>query len=217
MGIEVLLADDHAVLRSGLRAVLEAEPGIRIVGETGNGTETLHFLQTRKVDVLILDITMPGGISGTRIAEEVVQSHPGTRIVVLTMHEDEFYVREMFKIGVHAYLLKKSGIDHLKAAVHAACRGERYLDPSLAGLLVSSFMNVPVKKATAAPEPLTPREREVCRLLAWGHTNAEVGKKLFISERTVETHRANIMNKLQLANRAELVRFAIDTGLLKIE
>ena len=212
-----MIADDHAVFRSGLKALLEKEPDLQVVAETGTGFDTLKAVAENAVDVLLLDIAMPG-LSGPRVAEEVLRKKPDMAIVILTMHEDPYYLQELFKIGVRGFVLKKSTGTDLLQAIRAAHRGQQYIDPALAGHVISSYVGRPSPKRKAERlDLLTPREQEVCRLLAYGHTNAEVAQKLFISERTVETHRTNIMTKLNLRSRAELVRFAIDRGLLKLQ
>lgn len=217
MSIRVLIADDHAVFRSGLRALLEKEPGIEVVGETGTGFETIEAVGEKEVDVLLLDITMPG-LSCPRVVEAVLKKRPRLAIVILTMHEDKYYLQELLKAGARAFMLKKSTGAELLQAIRAASRGERYVDASLAGTLISSYIRGPSKdKETGRLKPLTPREQEVCSLLAYGHTNAEIARRLSISKRTVEGHRLNIMSKLNLNSRAELVRFAIDHGLSKLD
>ncbi len=216
MSIRILISDDHAVFRSGLKALLEKEPDLEVVGESGNGTETIRAAQQKDFDVLLLDINMPG-LSGPRVAEEVLKVKPNLAIVVLTMHEDEHYLQELFKIGARSYVLKKSTGTELIQAIRAAYGGRIYIDPALAGLVLSPFVGATPRREPDRLGLLTPREQEVCRLLAYGYTNAEVAEKLFISDRTVETHRTNIMNKLGLKSRAELVQFSIDNGLLRIE
>lgn len=214
MRIRILIADDHAVFRSGLRALLQQESDIEVVGETGSGIETLKALDTLKVDVLVLDINMPG-LSGNRVAEQALQKRPSLAIVVLTMHEDEYYLQEMLRIGVRGYVLKKSTGTEVVHAIRAVYRGDSYIDPALANFVISPYVG-----RSSSPKPsrlslLTQREQEVLILLVYGHTNAEVAEKLCISDRTVETHRTNITGKLGLKSRADLVRFAIDNGLLK--
>ncbi|HPO16966.1 MAG TPA: response regulator transcription factor [Candidatus Hydrogenedentes bacterium] len=216
MAIRVFIADDHAVFRNGLRILLEKEKDIEVVGETGSGPETLHALETCKADVVLLDINLPG-LSGNRVAEELLKKRPAPAIVVLTMHEDEYYLQELLRIGARGYVLKKSTGTEVLHAIRAAFRGDTYIDPALANLVVSPYVGRTNPKKSSRLDLLTQREKEVCTLLAYGHTNAEVGEKLCISDRTVETHRNNIMGKLGLTNRAELVRFAIDNGLLKVE
>ncbi len=214
MAIRIMLADDHAVFRSGLRALLEKEKDFRVVNESGSGVDTLRLLDDAAADVLLLDISMPG-LPGPRVAEEALRKRPSLAIVILTMHEDEYYLQEMLRIGVRGYVLKKSTGTELVHAIRAAYRGDCYIDPALANLVISPYVGKPASNDPNRLGVLTQREQEVCRLLALGHTNAEVGKQLFISDRTVETHRNNIMGKLGLKSRAELVRFAIDNGLLK--
>jgi DNA-binding NarL/FixJ family response regulator len=216
MSIRILIADDHAVFRSGLKALLEKEPDIEVVGETGNGFDTIRAVAEANVDVLLLDIAMPG-LSGAKVAETVLKDKPNLAVVVLTMHEDEYYLQEFFRLGVRGYVLKKSTGTDVVQAIRAARKGEQYVDPALAGLLISSYVGRPPKKQkTERLDLMTPRELEVLTLLAYGHTNAEIAEKLCISERTVETHRTNIMTKLEIKSRAELVRFAIDNEMLKL-
>ncbi len=216
MSIRIFIADDHAVFRSGLRALLEKEPDIEVVGETGNGFDTIRAVAETELDVLLLDVAMPG-LPGSKVAEAVLKDKPNLSIVVLTMHEDEYYLQEFFRLGVRAYVLKKSTGTDVVQAIRAARKGEQYIDPALAGLLISTYVGRPPKKPkTDRLDLMTPRELEVMTLLAYGHTNAEIAEKLCISERTVETHRTNIMTKLEFKSRAELVRFAIDNGMLKL-
>lgn len=214
MPIRILIADDHAVFRSGLRALLEKEHDLEVVGEAGDGFTTIEAAARPDVDVLLLDISMPG-MRGPKIAEAALSARPQLAIVVLTMHEDEYYLQELFRIGARAFVLKKSTGTDLVQAIRAAYDGQRYIDPALAGDVLCSYVGGPrPAKGAARTDLLTPREREVCTLLAYGHTNAEIAGKLGISERTVETHRTHIMGKLHLNSRAELVRFALDNGLL---
>jgi len=216
MAIRILIADDHAVFRSGLRALLEKEEDFEVVGETGSGLDTLAAIGKAEVDVLLLDISMPG-LPGPRVAQEALKRRSRLAIVILTMHEDEYYLQELLRVGVHGYVLKKSTGTEVAQAVRAAYRGDSFIDPAMAKHVISPYAGRPLAQAPDRLGVLTPREREVCRLLAYGHTNAEVAEQLYISNRTVETHRTNIMSKLDLKNRAELVRFAIDNGLLKME
>ncbi len=215
MPVRIVIADDHAVFRSGLRALLEKETDMEVVAETGDGFATIQAACQHDVDVLILDITMPG-LPGPKVAESVLKERPRLAIVVLTMHEDKYYLQELFKIGVRAFVLKKSTGTDLLEAIRAAYRGERYVDSALAGNVISSYLGQPSTKKAGRLDLLTPREKEVCTLLAYGHTNAEIARKLCISQRTVESHRNNLMGKLDLKSRAKLVRFAMDNGLLKL-
>ena len=216
MSIQVLIADDHAVFRSGLRALLEKEEDIIVVGETGDGPATLDALELHPVDVLILDITMPGK-NGTEVAAAAIRRRPKLSIVVLTMHEDEYYLQEMLRVGARAFVLKKSTGTELVEAIRSAHSGQQYVDSALAGSVISTLLGRRRRGGgQSRADLLTPREREICTLLANGHTNAEISAKLAISERTVETHRSHIMGKLSLQSRAELVRFAIEHGLMRL-
>lgn len=214
MGIKILISDDHAIFRSGLRAYLEKIEDFVVEAESGNGFETLDILRNRKIDVLLLDISMPG-IPSLKVAEEALKINPNIAIVVLTMHEDEYYLKEFLKIGIKSYILKKSPPSELVHAIKAAHSGKHYIDPAFSQFMVSYMIEKP-KKSRRKKAVLTTREEEVLKLLAMGYTNEEVARKLFISKRTVETHRANIMQKLNFKTRAELVRYALENGLLKL-
>ncbi len=214
MTIRILLADDHAMFRSGLRALLEKEADLEVVGEAGSGHEVLEALENTNVDVLLLDINMPG-LKGSRIAELALEQYPSLLVVALTMHEDEYYVQELFKIGVKGYVLKKSTGTEALQAIRAVYRGDEYIDPALASMLISPFVGKATQKKQGRLDVLTRREQEILELLVYGHTNTEIAEKLCISERTVETHRSNITGKLGLKSRSELVRFAIENGLMK--
>lgn len=215
MSTRIFIADDHAIFRSGLRAFLEKEENFEVVGESGDGFDTIRLVTERELDVLLLDISMPGP-PGSKVAEAILKRRPDLPVVVLTMHEDEYYLQEFFKIGVRAFVLKKSTGTELVHAIRAVVDGKHYVDPVLSNYMISSYVGRPLKKKAGRLSILTQREQEVLRLLGLGHTNEEVAEKLFISNRTVETHRSNIMAKLELKSKAELVRFAIDNGLLKI-
>ena len=213
MKIRTLIADDHAIFRCGLRALLERTPDVEVVGEASDGFETIRAVAENQIDVLILDLGMPG-VHGSKVAETVRRDQPHVSIVILTMNENSYYLRELFRIGARGFVLKRSSCTNLLQAIRAAYRGESYVDPPLAGRLVSVYAGIPVKNGQVRLDILTQREREVCTHLAYGHTNAEIAGMLSISERTVETHRANIFAKLDLQTRADLVRFALDNGLM---
>jgi two-component system response regulator NreC len=216
MPIRILIADDHAVFRSGLKMLLEKESDFEVIGETGNGYDTVRAVTETDLEVLLLDVAMPG-LSGARVAEEVLKCKPNLHIVVLTMHEDEYYLQEFFRLGVRAYVLKKSTGTDVVQAIRAAQKGKQYIDPALADVVISSYVGrQPTKPKSRRLDAVTPRELEVLTLLAYGHTNGEIAEKLSISERTVETHRTNIMTKMEFRSRADLVRFAIDNGMLKL-
>jgi two-component system response regulator NreC len=209
----ILLVDDHAVFRSGVRALLEREGDLVIAGEAGGADDALALLSRLEVDVVLLDLSLPGK-GGAWFAERARRQHPRLALLVLTMHEDQSYLHQLFGIGALGYLLKKSSGSALVEAIRAVSRGQHYVDPALAGSLEADRVARTRPASAGGPEKLTAREREVARLLAWGHTNLEIAAKLNISDRTVETHRANVMSKLRLTTRADLVRFAVRHGLL---
>jgi two-component system response regulator NreC len=209
VSIRLVLADDHAVVRTGLRLLLDAEEGMEVVAEAGDAESALRAVLGYKPDVLVLDLNMPGDLSSLDALPGVTERSPGTRTVVLTMQEDPEFARRALRAGAAAYVLKEAADAELVEAVRRAAAGETYLNPSLGAKLAAAPPPV-----TGNPDDLSPREVEVLRLIALGHTNAEIGEQLFLSIRTVETHRAHVQQKLRRSTRAELVRYAIDHGLL---
>ena len=209
--IRVLIVDDHQLVRSGLRLLLEAEKDMTVEDEAGNAADAVRLARLHKPDVVLLDVVMPGG-SGLDAAPEIKEAAPKTRILVLSMQDDPSYVRQAFSAGASGYLLKEAADNELVAAVREVAGGGSYVHPTLGARLAAAEAEA---QARAAADPLSEREREVLRLLALGHTNQEIAKMLFISVRTAETHRAHIMQKLRLSTRAELVRYALDHGLLE--
>jgi two-component system, NarL family, response regulator NreC len=207
--ITIVLADDHHVVRSGLRLLLDAEEGLEVVGEAADADAALRSVRGHKPSVLILDLNMPGETSSLAAIPLVRDRSPGTAVVVLTMQEDPSFARHALRAGAAGYVLKDSANAELVEAVRRAAAGETYLAPRLGAALAAS----PLEPA-GPPDDLTPRELEVLRLIALGHTNAEIGAQLYLSIRTVETHRAHIQQKLRRSSRAELVRYALDHGLL---
>jgi len=209
--IRVLIVDDHAVVRSGLRRVLDAEGDIETVAEAPNAERAVYEAIESKPDVVLMDVVMPGR-SGIEATASILQAVPATRVLVLSMQDDPRYVREAFDAGASGYVMKEAADAEVVAAVRAVADGERYLHPALGAKVVAAESE---ERRRADEDPLSEREREVLRLLALGHTNQEIARNLYISVRTAETHRAHIMQKLRLATRAELVRYALDRGLLE--
>jgi two-component system, NarL family, response regulator NreC len=203
--------DDHAVVRSGLKLVLDADDGIEPVGEAGTARDAIFEARSLKPDVILLDVVMPDQ-SGLDIIPTLLHENPDTKILVLSMQDDPRYVREAFDAGASGYVLKEAADREVVAAVREVAGGGRYVDPELGARLVAAES---AERRRAEEDPLSEREGEVLRLLALGHTNQEIAKQLYISVRTAETHRAHIMQKLRLSSRAELVRYAIDRGLLE--
>ena len=211
MSIRVLVVDDHAVVRTGLRRVLDAEPDIETIGEAPNAERAVFEAMAHKPDVVLMDVVMPGK-SGIEIIPTLQQNAPEARVLVLSMQDDPRYLREAFAAGARGYVLKEAADTEVVDAVRAVAAGERYVHPALGARLVEAEA---AERRRADEDPLSDREREVLRLLALGHTNQEIAKLLYISVRTAETHRAHIMQKLRLSSRAELVRYALSEGLLE--
>ena len=212
--IRVLLADDHAVLRSGLRALLNLEPDMEVVGEASNGREAIELGQTLKPDVIVMDISMPemDGLAATKAIHEVgIPCH----IVILTVHAEEDYLFQTLQMGASGYVLKSSADTELMDAIRAAQRGEVFLYPSAVKKVLGEYLKgTRGEGKKGALEALTSREKEVLKLTAEGFTNQEIAEKLVISPKTVDTYRQRIMEKLNLHHRSQLVRYALKTGLL---
>ncbi len=206
--IRLLIVDDHQLVRSGLRRLLEGEEDLTVEDEAGTAADAVRLARLHKPDVILLDVVMPGG-SGLDAIPEIREAAPEAKIVALSMQDDPSYVRQAFAAGASGYVLKEAADDELLAAVHEVAAGGNYVDPQLGARLAAAD-----SAAASAEDPLSDREREVLRLLALGHTNQEIASQLYLSVRTAETHRARIMQKLGLETRAELVRHAIDRGLL---
>ena len=213
MSIRVLVVDDHAVVRAGLRLLLDAQDDIETVGEAGDAREAIFEARSTKPDVVLMDVVL-GGKSGIEVTPELLHEQPETRVLVLSMQDDPRYVREAFAAGAHGYVLKEAADAELVTAVREVARGGRYVHPALGARMAAADA---AAADAAEHDPLSDREREVLRLLALGHTNQEIAQMLYISVRTAETHRAHIMQKLRLETRAELVRYALAQGLLEPE
>lgn len=216
MSVSIVLADDHAVVRHGLRALLEAEPTFRIVGETSDGLQVTDLVTKLKPDVLITDLMMPG-LNGLEVTRQVSQRAPHTRVIILSMHANEGYVLEALRNGASGYVLKESSSADLVRAVREVASGRRYLSPPLSERAIQSYINSADNAPLDPYDALTNREREVLHLAAEGFSNAEIAARLSISPRTAETHRGNLMRKLDLRSQTDLVRYAIRRGILPME
>ena len=204
--IRIVLADDHAVVRSGLRLVLENEPAFEVVAEASDADSARRYVRGHRPAVLVLDLNMPGG-SSLEAIPAIREESPRTQIVVLTMQDEPAFARQALSTGALAYVLKEAADDELVEAVRRAAVGESYLNPKLGA-------RVAKEPAPGPPDDLSQREVDVLRLIALGHTNAEIAEQLFLSVRTVETHRSHIQQKLRLSSRAELVAYALERGLI---
>jgi len=210
VAIRLLIVDDHQLVRSGLRRLLEAEEDFDVEDEAGTAYDAVRLARLHKPDVILLDVVMPGG-SGIDAISEIIEASPNTKVLTLSMEDDPSYVRHAFAAGAKGYVLKEAADDELIAAVREVANGGSYVDHTLGSRIAAYDASALAAKEA---DPLSDREREILRLLALGYTNQEIAKQLYISVRTAETHRARIMQKLRLTTRAELVRVAIERGLL---
>ena len=210
----ILLADDHAVVRRGLRLVLEAQPDLEVVAEVGDGAEAVRRGLQDDVDLAVIDITMPR-MTGLQATRELHRRRPALRILMLSMHENERYLYEALKAGASGYVLKTVADRDLVEACRAAMRGERFLYPGAMTPLIAGYLHRARNEQPLREDPLTPREQEVLKLVAEGYTNKQIAEALVISEKTVERHRANILEKLGMRDRVELTRYAIRHGLIE--
>ncbi len=212
--LRILLADDHIVMRTGLRALLERQPNLEVVGECENGRETVKLAASLRPDVVVMDVGMPilNGIEATKM---IVSKHPTTAVVILSMHADESYVMRALKAGARGYLLKDSAADDLISAIQAVSQNKSFFAPKVSRILAEDYVRVLKQKgAVDSYDLLTDREREILQLLAEGKANKEVATSLNISPYTVETHRGHILQKLNLHNSAELVLYAVRKGII---
>ena len=215
MAIRILIADDHAVIRAGLRTILKAEPDLEVVGEAADGREALRLAGELRPDIILMDISMPvpagGGIETTRRLRD---SLPDARVLILTVHEDEGLLQEAIRAGAAGYIVKRAAEAELVSAIRAVWRGDMYVHPAMTRILLRDLAVQPTLNKQGSPESLTPREIDILRLLAKGHTNRQIADALHLSVRTVEGHRANLMSKLELHSRVELTSFAEEHNLL---
>ncbi len=206
--VHIVLADDHEVVRAGLRLLLEAEPGFEVVAEAGDVDGAVRYVRGHKPEVIVLDLNMPGTKTSLEAITDIKEASPATNVVVLTMQDDPSFARSALQAGALAYVLKEAADNELIEAVQRAADGDSYLNPRLGAALAAL-------RPASPPDELTERETEVLRLIALGHTNAEIAEQLHLSVRTVESHRAHIQQKLRRTTRAELVRYALDRGLVQ--
>ncbi len=216
--IRILIADDHAVLRAGLKMLLEAQPDMEVVGEAATGKEALELASLLAPDVILLDITMPG-MEEFRALRELREKVPSARILILTMHDHKGYLKRALREGASGYVVKKAADVELISAIRAVYRGDLYIHPSVTRALLEDALDAEATRGEGVfrppPEMLSPREKEILRLVALGYTNSQIAEKLFISVKTVETYKARIKEKLGLKTRAAMVRYALQQGLLK--
>jgi DNA-binding NarL/FixJ family response regulator len=210
----LLIADDHVMVRRGLRLVLDAEPDLRVVAEASDGAEALELVRDTEIDLAILDVSMPR-MTGLQASAELARRHAAVKVLMLSMHDNEQYLFEALKAGASGYVLKTAADRDLVHACRAALRGEPFLYPSAVAALIRDFLARAGSGEAVPEEPLTPRELEVVKLVAEAHTNPEIAELLHISPRTVERHRENVMAKLGMRDRVQLTRYAIRRGLVE--
>lgn len=210
----IVLADDHQIVRQGLKSLLETEPDFKIVGEAGDGIEAAQLIERLHPDVAVLDMMM-GGINGLEVTRQVQKRSPDTKVVILSMYGNEAYVLEALRAGAKGYVLKGSTSEELVRAIREAMAGRHYLSPPLSETAIQTYMHKAERAAMDPYDTLTNREREVLHLAAQGCNNADIAAKLFISRRTVEVHRASMMQKLGLDSQTDLIRYALQKGILE--
>jgi DNA-binding NarL/FixJ family response regulator len=215
---KIFLADDHAILREGLRYILGSVTGYEVVGESGDGREALGMIEKLKPDIAIIDISMPG-MTGVEIARQVKKYTRTVRIIILSRHDNEEYVNELLKLGVNGYVLKDNAGDDLLRAVAEVSKGNIYLSPRITRKIVTDYLSPNVRETAGRPDSqftaLSTREREILKLIAEGRSNAEIASTLWISDKTVKVHRSNIMKKLDIHKVADLVKYAVKSGLVE--
>lgn len=213
--IRVLIVDDHAILREGIRALLKLSPDIEVVGEAGDGLEAISKVRELTPDIVLMDIAMPG-LGGLEATQEIHKQYPDSRVVILSQHDDSEYVFPILKAGAAGYILKKAVGTELVAAIRAVHQGGSFLYPSVATAVIEGYIQRG-EDAESSYDRLTDREKQVLRLIAEGRTNREIAEMLSLSVKTVIAHRANLMEKLDIHNRTELVKYAIRKGLVQID
>lgn len=212
--LRIFLADDHTVMREGLKSLVNAQADMEVIGEADNGRTALQKARELQPDVVIMDVSMPE-LSGMKVTEQLKRSCQNIKVLVLTAHDESGYLRQLLKVGASGYVLKKAAAEELINAIRAVAAGGVYLDPTLAGKVVGGYVGSRRLKGTPQGQDLSEREAEVLRLVAWGYTNKEIASYLTISVKTVETHKGNILEKLDLRSRVEMVRYALRQGWLR--
>jgi DNA-binding NarL/FixJ family response regulator len=212
--LRIVLADDHAIVREGLRALIDRQSDMEVIGEAADGREAIEVIERLRPDVVVMDLSMPV-MNGTRAAKELMWRHPDLKILALTVHEERSYLRELLEAGASGYLLKRVAAEELVHAIRRVAEGGVYVDGRLIPDVLDRFLRTPGNQARTEGRALTPREEEVVRLIARGYSNKEIAGQLSVSVKTVETHKARATEKLGIHNRAGLVRYAMQQGWMK--
>jgi DNA-binding NarL/FixJ family response regulator len=216
MSVKILLADDHKITRQGLRSLLEKEPDMEVVAEAEEGRTAVRLVRELLPDVVVMDVSMPD-LNGMEATHQIVAEHPNVKVIALSIHSDNLFVSEMLKSGASGYLLKDCAFEELARAIHVVVDGKTYLSPAVLGVVVDDYLHRLARTESPSSEVLTDREREVLQLIAEGKSTKQVALKLHISVKTVETHRRQIMSKLDIHTIAELTKYAIRKGLTSLE
>lgn len=215
--IRILIVDDHDLVREGIRTMLQQEPGLQVVGEVGDGQQAVRAVRELRPDVVLMDLNLPGGLGGLEATEAILADFPATKVIVLTQYEHREYIKRALRIGARGYLLKSSASQQLKEAIRAVHQGLRYLHPLVADELVDLVSHGESLESASDLERLTRRERQVFKLLAEGATSREIARYLGVSLKTAVTHRTNLMAKLDVHSRAELIKLALRWGVITVE
>ena len=217
MGIRVLIADDHKIMLAGLRSLLEKQTDIDVVAEAENGRKAVQVAQEKKPDVVVMDVSMPD-LNGIEATKQIIESLPETNVIALSMHSDKRFVMGMLRAGASGYLLKDCASQELATAIRQVAGGKKYLSPEITGVVIDDFLlGAQIEEAATATSLLSPREREVLQLIAEGWSTKQIASHLYVSIKTIETHRRQLMKKLNLHNIADLTKYAIREGLTSIE
>jgi DNA-binding NarL/FixJ family response regulator len=213
--INILLADDHTLLRNGIRALLEDQPDINVVGEAEDGREAVRLADQLHPNVVLMDISMPL-LNGMEATRQIKREHPEINVLVLTMYDHEEYYREVLDVGASGYIIKRAAASELVAAIRAVAKGDAVLSPTITRLLLEDYLRKEINRDVTEPDTLTPREREVLQLIAEGKTSREIAEILNLSIKTVQSHRASLMQKLDLHDRGDLIKYAIQKKIIEI-
>ncbi len=215
MGFNILIADDHRILRESLRRVLEDEPDMKVIAEAQDGSEAVNMAKKTKPDVILMDISMPK-LNGIEAARKILREQPSTKILILSMHSNKQFIEDAFQAGIRGYLLKNCAISEVVSAIHVLENGQYYISPDIAGVVIEDFIQFTPAKSDTDPNVLSNREKEILQHIANGETTKKISQSLYVSEKTVETHRKHIMKKLHCSNLAELIKQSIRKGYISI-
>ena len=212
--LRILLADDHEIFREGLKMLISAQPDMEVIGEAKNGRMAVDLAQQLQPDIVVMDVSMPE-LNGLKATEKLKGMCPHLKILTLTRHTDDGYLKQLLKVGASGYVLKQSASSELIRVIRTVSRGNIYIDPALTKRVINSFVSGRPARGTSAGKDLTPREEEVLRLIAWGHSNKEIAARLSLSVKTVEAHKTNAMQKMGMKGRIDIVRYALLQGWLQ--